>query len=114
MKVGFIGTGNMGGALAHAAAQSPAPAELLLSNRTPELAVAHGAAYYGLVRRGLGARIRGGTARAFYVGAAGLFAQGVGQHFRLTRLGAVDVVCQRMPSVSIQFKRSVMRPAHRP
>ena len=33
MKVGFIGTGNMGGALAHAAAQSPAPAELLLSNR---------------------------------------------------------------------------------
>ena len=44
------------------------PAEL--SNRTPELAVAQGAAYYGLVRRGLGARIRGGTARAFYVGAA--------------------------------------------
>ena len=41
-----------------------------LSNRTPELAVAQGAAYYGLVRRGLGARIRGGTARAFYVGAA--------------------------------------------
>ena len=38
MKVGFIGTGNMGGALAHAAAQSPAPAELLLSNRTPEKA----------------------------------------------------------------------------
>ena len=39
MKVGFIGTGNMGGALAHAAAQSPAPAELLLSNRTPEKAL---------------------------------------------------------------------------
>ena len=45
-----------------------APREL--SNHTPELAVAQGAAYYGLVRRGLGARIRGGTARAFYVGAA--------------------------------------------
>ena len=45
-----------------------APREL--ANRTPELAVAQGAAYYGLVRRGLGARIRGGTARAFYVGAA--------------------------------------------
>jgi molecular chaperone DnaK (HSP70) len=41
-----------------------------LANRAPELAVAQGAAYYGLVRRGLGARIRGGTARAFYVGAA--------------------------------------------
>ncbi len=39
-----------------------------LSNELPELAVAKGAAYYGLVRRGLGARIRGGTARTFYVG----------------------------------------------
>ena len=39
-----------------------------LANELPELAVAKGAAYYGLVRRGLGARIRGGTARAFYVG----------------------------------------------
>jgi hypothetical protein len=43
-----------------------APREL--SNEVPELAVAKGAAYYGLVRRGLGARIRGGTPRAFYVG----------------------------------------------
>jgi hypothetical protein len=33
-----------------------------------DLAVAHGAAYYGLVRRGRGIRIRGGTARAYYVG----------------------------------------------
>jgi molecular chaperone DnaK (HSP70) len=39
-----------------------------LSNAVPELAVAKGAAYYGLVRRGLGARIRGGTPRSFYVG----------------------------------------------
>ncbi|MEM9490480.1 MAG: Hsp70 family protein, partial [Myxococcota bacterium] len=39
-----------------------------LANQLPELAVAKGAAYYGLVRRGLGARIRGGTPRAFYVG----------------------------------------------
>ena len=34
----------------------------------PELAVAQGAAYYGLVRRGLATRIKGGTPRAFYVG----------------------------------------------
>jgi len=34
----------------------------------PELAVAQGAAYYGLVRRGLATRIKGGTARAFYIG----------------------------------------------
>lgn len=33
-----------------------------------DLAVARGAAYYGLVRRGKGVRIRGGTARSYYVG----------------------------------------------
>lgn len=31
-------------------------------------AVAEGAAYYGLVRRGKGIRIRGGTARSYYIG----------------------------------------------
>jgi hypothetical protein len=31
-------------------------------------AVARGAAYYGLARRGRGVRIRGGTARSFYIG----------------------------------------------
>jgi molecular chaperone DnaK (HSP70) len=33
-----------------------------------DLAVARGAAYYGLVRRGRGVRIRGGTARSYYIG----------------------------------------------
>lgn len=33
-----------------------------------DLAVAHGAAYYGLVRLGKGIRIRGGTARSYYIG----------------------------------------------
>ncbi len=33
-----------------------------------DLAVARGSAYYGLVRRGRGVRIRGGTARAYYLG----------------------------------------------
>lgn len=33
-----------------------------------DLAVARGAAYFGLVRRGKGLRVRGGTARAYYVG----------------------------------------------
>jgi hypothetical protein len=33
-----------------------------------DLAVARGSAYYGLVRRGKGVRIRGGTARAYYIG----------------------------------------------
>ncbi len=33
-----------------------------------DLAVAHGAAYYGQVRRGKGVRIRGGVSRSYYVG----------------------------------------------
>jgi hypothetical protein len=33
-----------------------------------DLGVARGAAYYGMVRRGKGIRIRGGTARTYYVG----------------------------------------------
>ena len=40
----------------------------VLSNQSLDLAVAAGAAYYGVVRRGGGIRIGGGTARAFYVG----------------------------------------------
>lgn len=36
-----------------------------------DLAVANGAAYYGMVRRGKGIRIRGGTARAYYIGVEG-------------------------------------------
>jgi len=43
----------------------------LLPHDSLDLAVARGAAYYGLVRRGLGRRIGGGTAHAFYVGLAG-------------------------------------------
>jgi molecular chaperone DnaK (HSP70) len=46
--------------------QGQAPKQL--ANELPEMAVAKGAAYYGLVRRGLGSRIRGGTARSYYVG----------------------------------------------
>jgi molecular chaperone DnaK (HSP70) len=47
-----------------------APAIPLLRHDSLELAVARGAAYYGLVRRGLGQRIGGGAAYAFYVGLA--------------------------------------------
>jgi hypothetical protein len=44
-----------------------APARTL-SSSDYDLAVARGAAYYGLVRRGRGVRVRGGTAQSFYVG----------------------------------------------
>ncbi len=40
----------------------------VLHNPDMDRAVARGAAYYGLVRRGRGVRIRGGTARVYYVG----------------------------------------------
>jgi molecular chaperone DnaK (HSP70) len=44
------------------------PAVRVLQGTDLDLAVARGAAYYGLVRRGKGIRIRGGTARSYYVG----------------------------------------------
>jgi hypothetical protein len=48
-------------------ADGAAPARLL-TGCDLDLAVARGAAYYGYVRRGGGVRIRGGTARSYYVG----------------------------------------------
>lgn len=48
------------------AAEGAAPARLL-AGANLDLAVAHGAAYYGHVRRGKGVRIRGGTAFAYYI-----------------------------------------------
>ena len=45
-----------------------APPARLLEGIDLDLAVALGAAYYGHVRRGRGVRIRGGTAKAYYVG----------------------------------------------
>jgi molecular chaperone DnaK (HSP70) len=44
-----------------------APRIQLLRHESLELAVARGAAYYGLVRRGHGLKIGGGAARAYYV-----------------------------------------------
>ncbi len=45
-----------------------APKVRVLDAPDLDLAVARGAASYGLARRGRGLRIRGGTARAYYVG----------------------------------------------
>jgi hypothetical protein len=44
------------------------PPNALLANDALDVAVARGAAYFGLVRRGLGLRIGGGTARGYFVG----------------------------------------------
>lgn len=43
----------------------------LLAHPSLDLAVARGAAYYGLVRRGLGVRIEGGSPRSYYLGLEG-------------------------------------------
>jgi hypothetical protein len=48
-----------------------APAARELQGADLDLAVARGAAAYALARRGRGVRIRGGTARAYYVGIEG-------------------------------------------
>jgi hypothetical protein len=49
-------------------AEDGAPPARVLSGADLDLAVARGAASYGLARHGRGLRIRGGTARAYYVG----------------------------------------------
>ena len=48
--------------------KSWAPTIDVLSGTQLDLAVAQGAAYYGLVKQGNGIRIKGGTARSYYVG----------------------------------------------
>jgi hypothetical protein len=45
-------------------------APVVLDSESLDLAVSRGAAYYGLVRRGVGVRIGGGSARAYFLGLA--------------------------------------------
>lgn len=48
--------------------QEESPALRMLEGTNLDHAVARGAAYYGLARRGKGVRIRGGAARSYYIG----------------------------------------------
>lgn len=50
------------------APQHPDWSPLILENERLDLAVAQGAAYYGMVRRGVGLRIAAGLARTYYIG----------------------------------------------
>lgn len=63
------------------ASAGPQPLE---GNNDLDLSVARGAAYYALAKRGTGVRIRGGTARAYYVGieTAGLAIPGAARPLR--------------------------------
>ncbi len=58
--------------------------KFLEGNRDLDLAVARGAAYYGSAKQGKGVRIRGGTARSYYVGieTAGLAIPGAARPLR--------------------------------
>ncbi len=51
--------------------EEKAPPAKVLEGNDCDLAVARGAAAYGLARKGRGVRIRGGTARSYYVGIEG-------------------------------------------
>jgi molecular chaperone DnaK (HSP70) len=55
-------------ALNHWQQSAGRPPARILEGADHDLGVSRGAAYYGKVRRGRGIRIRGGTARAYYVG----------------------------------------------
>lgn len=67
-------------------------APVVLDHDRLDLAVAHGAAYYGMVRRGTGVKIAAGLARTYYIGVEGDASQAVcliaagaepGQHVEL-------------------------------
>lgn len=51
----------------------------VLDNSDLDLAVARGASYYGLVRRGRGIRVSSGSARAYYLGVGRADSQGAGE-----------------------------------
>ena len=55
---------------------------LVLANDRLDLAVARGAAYYGMVRRGQGVRISAGLARTYYIGV-----EGAGDHAAVESVG---------------------------
>lgn len=57
----------------------------VLATTSLDLAVAFGAAYYGLIRRGQGVRIGGGSARAYYIG--------LGTQEQTSPDGTVPVLC---------------------
>jgi len=86
----------------------------------PEMAVAQGAAYYGLVRRGLATRIKGGTPRAFYVG---VDASGIRRRVPTTEAGgggepARFAVCLAPPGLEdgarVQLERDFRLVTNRP
>ena len=73
-----------------------------LLNDAPDLAVARGAATYGLVRRGLGLRIGGGSPRSWYVGVAGP-ARASEEGLCIVPRGAAEGVEEEVPNRSFSL-----------
>jgi len=86
---------------------------LVLHNARPDLAVAQGAAYYGMVRRGHGTRIAGGLARAHYIGVEGQ-APEAAEHAAMCLLPAGIVAGQMVELTDRQFQLRIRQPVEFP
>jgi hypothetical protein len=86
---------------------------LVLHNDRLDLAVAQGAAYYGMVRRGHGTRIAGGLARAHYIGVESEAAEGAG-HAAMCLL-PIGIVAGHMVELSDRrFQLRIRQPVEFP
>jgi molecular chaperone DnaK (HSP70) len=86
---------------------------LVLHNDRLDLAVAQGAAYYGMVRRGHGTRIAGGLARAHYIGVEGEVAETAG-HAAVCLLPAGIAAEQMIELTDRQFQLRIRQPVEFP
>jgi len=83
----------------------------VLDNERLDLAVARGAAYYGMVRRGVGVRIAAGLARSYYIGVQ---QQGVAQSGAVCVVPAGVEEGQSVDLSSRQFQLLVHQPVEFP
>jgi hypothetical protein len=86
---------------------------LVLHNDRLDLAVAQGAAYYGMVRRGYGTRIAGGLARAHYIGVEREAAEGAG-HVAMCVLPAGIVAGHAVELTDRRFQLRIRQPVEFP
>jgi molecular chaperone DnaK (HSP70) len=86
---------------------------LVLHNHRLDLAVAQGAAYYGMVRRGHGTRIAGGLAHAHYIGVEREAAEGAG-HAAMCLLPAGSVAGHMVELTDHHFQLRIRQPVEFP
>jgi molecular chaperone DnaK (HSP70) len=86
---------------------------IVLENERLDLAVARGAAYYGMVRRGEGVRISAGLARTYYIGVEAE-ANAAGSHHALCLLPAGIEPGHEIDLTQHQFQLRVSQPIEFP